>query len=218
MAWYQIIAKNKIRFFLHEPFDPLRNWLETNSDGMLQWEEEYETFHAHPAFQGIFSSNTKVLTYTAVKPGCDNIRFRFSHLLDPYYDLNVADFTVIIAPDLSVRVYECGESIKDVFFSHYSDEEPILGIDHNPANDSFTEIESVDPCLALQYIPKEDEYPSQSLPGDCSASRYAVIGVRPGQGAVRFRNTPDPEPIIAAFTVLDDLSVRLDGMIKIPAT
>ncbi len=221
MAWYQMIGKNKIRFFLHEQFDPLRSWQETGSKGLLRREEEYETCHPHPAFGQLFCSNARVFTYTAVKPGEERICFTFAHRLDPEYDLNSVDFSMVIEPDLSIRVYEHGELLKGLYFYHFLHQKPRLTFSFCGGRGDFALIKSEGTCLEPRYIHREEHGPSCSMPGESTTPHYDLCGVHPGQTVVRFYSSdlPEAEPVctvIAAFTVLDDLSVRLDGMIEPP--
>ena len=222
MAWYQMIGKNKISFFLHEQFDPLRTWRETSAKEILRLEEEYETFHPHPAFRQFLCSNARVFTYTAVKPGAERISFCFAHRVDSRYDLNTVDFSLVVEPDLSIRVYEYGEFLNGLYFYHYLHQKPHLTASFCPGKGDSAWIESDGSFLELRSLYEREDEISCCSPGESVTLRYELCGVRPGQQVVRFYSTESPgeEPpctVIAAFTVKDDLSVLLDGMIEPPA-
>ena len=223
MAWYRMMGKNRISFFLHEQFDPLRSWKETSSNGLLRLEEEYETAHSHPAFRQIFCSNAKVFTYTAVKPGGEQICFRLAHMLDSRYDLNDVFFSMEIGPDLSIRVWEYGEFLNGLNFYHYLDQKPRLSTSFCPGAGEFADIGLGGPYLALRPIPEQEDRYSQSMPGEDVTLQYELCGVRPGQQIVRYYRSEHPCDelpctVLAAFTVKADVSVRLDGMIEAPNT
>ena len=220
MAWYRIFGKDHVTFFLHHPFDPLRNWIETESNGLLRFEESYETAHRHPALRGIFSDGATAFTYVAEAPGFAHVCFTLASPLGEAYNRNRVRYEMVIEEDRSVRMYGYGESLGKFHFYHYLHQAPRLQFQSDTASEyGGWAFESNDPCLEVkEHVEPRTPFDKPHDFGETVTTIYDLRGVRPGSPIVRVNQYPfnrsDPiSRILAAFTVNADLSLRLDAVL-----